>query len=55
MADLVDRTGNGLNFTLGEFQEVRYTELLQRQKAPPRGLSERIDRTREAKFLQLGS
>ena len=35
MTDRIDRKGNGLNFTLGEFEQVRYTELFQRQKVPP--------------------
>jgi hypothetical protein len=44
---------SGLNFTFGEFQQVRHTEVFQRQKVPPRGLSEWVDRTREAKLSQL--
>jgi NitT/TauT family transport system ATP-binding protein len=53
MADRVDRNGTGLNFALAEFQQGRYTEIFQRQKVPPRGLSEWVDRTRETKFLHL--
>ena len=50
MAGRVDRKHSGLNFTLFEFQKVRHTELFQRQKVPPRGLSEWVARTREADF-----
>ena len=32
---------------------LRHTELSQRQKVPPRGLSEWVDQTRETKLLQL--
>jgi len=53
MADRIDGMGNRLNFTLGEFQQARDTELFQHQKVPPRGLSEWVGRTRETEFLQL--
>jgi hypothetical protein len=53
MADRVDGKAQGLDFTLGEFQQVRYMELFRRPKVPPRGLSGWVDQTRESKFLQL--
>ncbi len=55
MAGRVDRMDSRLNFTLGEFHQARYTELSHRQKVPPRGLSEWVDRPREASFLQLAA
>ena len=42
-----------ISISLWVISGLRYTELFQRQKVPPRGLSEWVDQTRETKLLQL--
>ncbi len=50
-ANRIDKKGNGLNFTLDEFQQV--VGEFPREKVPPQGHSGWVERTREAEFLQL--